>query len=362
MTEQAGYDWSGLWQAWARLGSGAWAETLRNTGTSPVEAAVAAYQRFADTVATSLDGVAPAEQAARLAAACEALAATWDGQDRSRWFAAPFAFAAAGGDDGTLRGVLAACDTVDAWSRELLALPALGPQREWQAAGRRLVEAQLAERAAVRHLLGHHVTAVRAALRAFAGFLRDEDGPPLNTLRALYDAWIGIADETWRETMMSAAYGRDFGGWVNRASELRAAWAALDERFAGLSGRPTRAAFDALLARQQALEAEIEALRAARTVTERASTAAAGSPQDAGVVTTPVPSPDAVGNTPRKPASPRGTQSARREAPAPRTSRRARSNSTKVRAAAREAGRPVRKGTRTPVAEFDIANIFDDGD
>lgn len=342
MTEQAGYDWTGLWQAWGRVASGAWAEALRGNGASPLEDAVARFQRFADDIAAVLGGVTPAAQAAQLAAACERLAAAWDGHDQAQWFAAPFALGAAGVDDSALRGLLAASDTADAWSRELLGLPVLGPQREWQAAGRRLVEAGLAERAAQRHLLAHHVAATRSALRAFAAFLRDEDGPPLTTLRAVYDAWIGIADEAWRATLMSADYGRDFGAWVNRVSALRQAWSALDERVAALDGRPTRAAFEALLARQEALAAELERLRAvpadppAMVVDEQPATP----PREARAA------PAAARPARQRPAAgAKSTPPARAAKPrnAPGTRRAARKSATRA-------------------AEFDITSILEGGD
>lgn len=361
-----GYDWAGLWQTCNRLLGAAWAGAADGRTARPLEDAVERFRRFGEQVTATLAGVAPAAQADTLAAACERLAAGWNGDDQAEWFALPLTFAAGSLDDASLDGFLVACARSDAWTRELLEVPALGPLREWQRATRAVVVALLEERAAWRALAARHVAASRAALSAFAAYLREPGGPPITSLRTLHDAWTTIADRSWRDTLMGDGYARAFARWVDAGSALRAAWAVADERDAALSGRPTRAAFEALTARQARLEAELARLRGERVAMAEqppvapepdaaamppAATENALSPVTAGGVTAASP---ARARAPRQRVGTPSSKAPARTKPAVVAARKARKAPAK---ASRGAASP-----RSKQPEFDIGAIVDGRD
>ena len=154
--------------------------------------------------------------------------------------------------------------TVMSWASELLALPAVGPQREWQEMLKAVQRAVLAETEARAVIDEHYRLATRAALHAFADYLKDDSGPPISTLRALYDAWIDHAEAAYAGRVMSEDFARDFAAWVNAGSEVRLAVRGLGGRLSALFDAPGRDEIDALLERQQAMQRELAALRAER--------------------------------------------------------------------------------------------------
>jgi class III poly(R)-hydroxyalkanoic acid synthase PhaE subunit len=157
--------------------------------------------------------------------------------------------------------------TLAAWAGELLALPAVGPQREWADMLKTVQRAVLSETQARAVLDEHYRLATRAALHGFANFLSADDGTPIATVRALYDAWIEQAEAAYAERVMSEAFARDFAGWVNAGSDVRLALRSLGGRLSALFDAPAREEIDALLERQQAMQRELSALRAERQET-----------------------------------------------------------------------------------------------
>lgn len=202
-----------------------------------------------------------------------------------------------------------------AWSDEFLALPAVGPQRDWQAALQRLGRAVVAERAAATTLTARHRAANALALKRFAAWLRDEAGQPVTSLAGLFDAWVDVAETAYGETVLQADYAREFGAWVNAASAVRAGLTTLRDRFAGLLDLPQRAEINALLARQRELETTVAALReemvrlADRPSAPPVVAAAASSASTAKAASSPAPTPavDEAGRQapPARPPRPR---------------------------------------------------------
>jgi len=155
-------------------------------------------------------------------------------------------------------------NTLSGWARELLALPAIGPQREWLELLKAFQRALLVEaekRAAVDE---HYRLAIRAALHGFADYLKDDGGPPITSVRALYDAWIDQAEAAYAERVMGDDFSRDFAAWVNAGSEMRLALRALGGRLSALFDAPGRDEINVLIERQQAMQRELAALRAER--------------------------------------------------------------------------------------------------
>ena len=154
--------------------------------------------------------------------------------------------------------------TLMAWLSEVLALPAVGPQREWQEMLTAVQRAVLAETDARAVIDEHYRLATRTALHAFADYLKDDGGPPITTLRALYDGWIDHAEAAYAERVMSEDFARDFAAWVNAGSEVRLAVRGVGGRLSALFDAPGRDEIDALLERQQAMQRELASLRAER--------------------------------------------------------------------------------------------------
>lgn len=154
-------------------------------------------------------------------------------------------------------------NTVQNWSAEWLALPSLGPQREWQEMLKDLQRAAQAEQVARGRIDEHYRLATRTALARFGHFLHDDSGTPITTVRALYDAWIDHAEAAYAERVMGEEFSKEFGAWVNAGSGVRLVVRALGSRVGALFDLPGREEIDALIARQQTLQRELAALRAA---------------------------------------------------------------------------------------------------
>lgn len=244
------------WLAWMRAASAAWPGGGGAGESDPIAAAVAGFERFANAAAGSGD---PAHA---LAAYIERILDALPENPRREWYALPVTWAAAWpGTEAAAEAFDTFVDTATRWSTEFLELPALGPQREWIALAAAVQRARLDEQRAASALLRHQRSAIATALRRYADWLRDDSLPPVASLRALFDAWVAIADAAHREVVMQAAYGEVFAAHVNAMSARRAAEQAFLSRCADSLGLPQRGAFDALAERHAALRVEVGELR-----------------------------------------------------------------------------------------------------
>ena len=234
--------------------------------------------------------------------------------------------------------------TLMAWLSEVLALPAVGPQREWQEMMKAVQRAVLVETDARAVIDEHYRLAMRTALYAFADYLKDDGGPPITTLRVLYDRWIDHAEAAYAARVMSEDFARDFAAWVNAGSEVRLAVRGVGGRLSALFDAPGREEIDALLERQQAMQRELASLRAEREAAPSEVlgpapaliTVAELKASDAPVVKMP---PRAVG---RK-AAPAATTSSQKTSGPPRR------------------GTPKVARSKPLLGEFDIGHILDAG-
>lgn len=260
-------------------------------------------------------------------------------------------------------------NTLSAWADELLALPAVGPQRDWQAAAQRLARELLEQQRAAAVVGRHHEAALRMAYARYAAFLRAPDGPPISSLAALYDSWVEIAETAYAETVSSPAFASDFAAWINTASRARMHGNALRERQAAQLDLPQRGEINALLARQRALEAEVsrlqDALAAAREQRETMAVERVASPPPVLTQEQPAePAQPLQASAPPSvsPATPRPVAATtRRKAPAAKAPKAA-----KVPASKRVPARPAAAARATPRAragtEFDIGDILARGE
>ncbi|MBX9608076.1 MAG: hypothetical protein K2Y51_17780 [Gammaproteobacteria bacterium] len=332
--------WVAAWRAWLeQLGS-------REPSAADTRAAAAggfasAYLEFARAIQRLLDAAGPGDFSARLIAALRGGAA--DAALNEFLRAAPAAMLHGLAGERASQPWAQWSATLTRWTEELLRLPLIGPAREWQSLVRAVQRAAVAEGAARDRLAAHLHAVLRAAQSHLADRLEQDDGPPITTLRALYDLWIECAEQAYAERVMGDDFARDFAAWVDAGSDLRLAVNALLARAAGAVDAPRREEIDALLQRQRILEAQLAALQAAR-VDERRS--APPSPAPTAEVThatpaapQPAPRPRQPRKAERKPAPPKAQ--AKPRTPRPETTKPA-------------APRPARK----PGAEFDIAEIL----
>lgn len=239
--------------------------------------------------------------------------------------------------------------TLEGWAAQWLALPAVGPQREWQESVQAVQGAVLAEQGARTIVDEHYRLATRAALERFARYLQNDDGAPITTLRALYDAWIDQAEAAYAERVMSDAFARDFAAWVNAGSDVRLAVRGLNGRLTAMFDAPQRAEIDALLERQQAMQRELAALRVERQAPREAVRTAVPvvEPQ---VEVSKLEAPASAANTSTRPARKRAVAKARP----------VKSIGEKSASQARPSAPKVRQ-QKPAGGEFDIAHILDAG-
>lgn len=234
--------------------------------------------------------------------------------------------------------------TLMSWLKEMLALPAVGPQREWQEMMKAVQRAALAETDARAVIDEHYRLATRSALHAFAAYLKDDSGAPITSLRALYDSWIDHAEAAYAQRVMSEDFARDFAAWVNAGSEVRFAVRDAGGRLSALFDAPGRDEIDALLERQHAMQRELASLRAEREAARREVRASAAA-------VTAVAMSD-VSAAPVAKAPPRAV----RKKPMPAAA-----------VSSPKPGRPPRQSTakvaraKPPRGEFDIGHILDAG-
>jgi len=261
--------WHDLWTAWSRAATGS---PAGGPATATLERLVQGYREFAERLAALSQGRDGAALARALAELVEGYARGGIGVDTaglsSLFGALPAQFAAAHpafGHSGLEHRVR---ETLFAWAEQFLALPPIGPLRDWQAAVLAWQRAVLAEQRAAARVASHHQQAHRVALERYARWLRQDDGAPIETLRALYDAWIEQAEAAYAESVMTEPFASDFAAWVNAGSAARSAGKALRERLAQTLDLPQRAEIDALLARTRALEQAMAGLREALAALE----------------------------------------------------------------------------------------------
>ncbi len=234
--------------------------------------------------------------------------------------------------------------TVMGWADELLALPAVGPQREWQEMVKAVQRAVLAETQARAVIDEHYRLATRAALQDFAGYLKADSGPSITTVRALYDAWIDHAEAAYARRVMGEDFARDFAAWVNAGSEVRLALRGVGGRLSAVFDAPGRDEIDTLLERQQAMQRELAALRAERVL-------ARGNAHAPASVLVSVPE-LTVSDTPVVKTPPRAVS--KKPVPVAKTSSPKTANPPRDRAPRMARSKPLR-------GEFDIGHILDAG-
>lgn len=371
--------WTGSWQAWANDVAAAWRKAAPGTAGDPLPTALAGFARFAESVARA--GTADATPAQAFAEHLEQLAAALPAALDGEWFSLPFMFGGAWPSAAVEEALQGWLETTTGWYEQCLDLPALGPQREWLEAAAAVQRARLREQRAGTALARHYRAAIARALNRFAAWLRDDAPPAVTSLRALFDVWVGIADQAYREQVMQAEFSADFGAHVNAMSARRSAEQALARRLADAAGLPHRAALDEMAEQQAALRREIDALRAelvrlrtpptARPVREAEDSDPARGRADAAATGVKVDAPAAAA----APAQPEPKPEPKPE-PEPKSEPKSKPKSAAAKAAKR---RPARERRKTPPrvaapprqparerraagGEFDIERILQQGE
>ena len=353
--------WLAAWRTWMGLAGKAFKSPAGANPFEPRATAAAgfaqAYLDFARVVQQILKHGGGGDFASRFVSALQAAGRTGTGpavgNDLLNAFlrAAPSALLSAFPDANAGQAWQQWSTTLQGWSAELLALPSLGPQREWQEMLKAVQRAALSEQAARARVDEHYRLAARTALERFGRFLHDDSGAPITTVRALYDAWIDQAEAAYAERVMSDAFAHDFGAWVDAGSDVRIALRALGGRLSAWFDTPRREEIDALIKRQHDLQRELATLRAERPAQRDRS------PSDAPAV-------DKIAEPVSAPTPP-ATRSARPRAKAARkAANTALSVATVASKKMAKTPRPatIKAGKTKPAAgEFDIAHILDRG-
>lgn len=247
--------------AWRQAGA-AWSAAAGGGAPGQPAGAAAGFASFAALVEQALRDGGSAELGPRLAALFR------DGATHVPGFEAfrdgPLkAFAALGSQAGPGGALLREnLDTALRWADEWLALPVVGPEREWLIAGQNAQRALIAEQRAALRVSALCEDTLAAARERFARFLEDDEGPPVKSLRALYDLWIGHAEDAWSDMLADEAFSAAFAEWVDAGSEARIAVRACFLRLAEPAGLVRREDLEAVLARERSVRAELDALRA----------------------------------------------------------------------------------------------------
>ena len=134
--------------------------------------------------------------------------------------------------------------------------PALGLSREWQLKWRAFSEAykreQLASSALQRQFGALFLDATKRLYKA----LQIDDGE-ICSVRELYDLWIDIAEESYREHVMTQGYAKAFGEFINTKAATRNAWQSISNDLLAAMNLPNRRELDILIQRQHDLAAEL---------------------------------------------------------------------------------------------------------
>ncbi len=324
--------WTRLWTDWL----GRLADAGASPAAPPLHAMLSGYREFAAAMMAALKADQDTNPAAALAAHFERLLASLrddpSALDAASWFGVPLRWAESLGAAPLFNEASRAGDLLGQWTEQWLALPLLGPQREWHAAQRELQRALFEQRRCNDRIGGHYRAASASALGSFAGYLRADDGETIETLSALYDRWIEHAESAYRDTVMMTEFSRDFGALVDASSRVRAALNAVHERTAAALDLPARRELDQLHQQQRELRRELAALRAEN----QALSAAPAAATNVSEIKAPAPP-----RRPRPPTAKPGAAATRAVRPAPRP--------------ARKASKPARKKAAD---EFDIGHIL----
>ena len=347
MTDRyAGGDNTSWFEAW-RLWTASFARSAHNPNVEDAARRMhagagfgRAYVDFANALLKSMGSSSPTEFSAQLVAVLERIAGTGSNAAQSDAIinvfaaAAPELLLASMPNANSIEYWRRFGATLSTWTEGLLAIPSLGPMREWSEQSKAVQRAFTAERDAATAVLRHYRQALEQALRDLAALLRSADASPITSVRALYDVWITQAEQAYATTVMTDEFAQDFGRWINATSKLRISVRALSEHLGATLGLPQRAEIDELIARQHALQLTIASLRAE----------ADKKPLTAPLIHSlgPAPAVTANGRAKRKVVPSPPAAIARGPSTARKPSR------------AQSAGKPARKG---PGGEFDIARF-----
>jgi polyhydroxyalkanoate synthesis regulator phasin len=179
--------------------------------------------------------------------------------------AAPFGY-------GPPPGAQPGSEGFDDWVKvalEALSMPALGITREQQEEQQALLRAWI-------DYAGHYAR-YQALLkgvhdRANATLHATGMPPGADSLRAVYDHWVNLAEQNYAEAALSAEFREVYAALVNAQMRLKVLQQGQVERMAVQAGMPTRSEVNSLgerlqavrreLRQMQGLAAEVEALRA----------------------------------------------------------------------------------------------------
>ena len=350
MTGQTSKDygsWLNAWTEWlgpAGTGFPGWKVHPGGAEAGGLGDLAGAYSVFADAMKHFAQGKETGDLGSRLADAIERIkgaAALGDGDRLLRAFLtvapmSPFASlfsgaaATAGGrfSDSFLDGQSQWCN----W-------PAIGPYREWIDAEKELQGALIVRWRAERALAERYRQAVEVALACFADFLRDASGEPITSLKALYEAWIEIAEAAYVDEVMTDAFAADFATWINATSAVQMKLRGWQYRIAGLTNFPNRAEVDTLFERQKKMTREIESLRTAIDELRQARSM---------IDTQELPTSEAQARTKPKAHKKRSASSAQR--------------ASKSAGSRPQVARGSKRETKPATGEFDIAEILPDHD
>ena len=261
--------WLDTWKAWqdaSRTNFSAWTASAQGLDAAGLRGPAEQYLAFANSVMNLALETGSGDFSKQLAQAIERMRDLQPVDDCDRMLrafllavpAAPFVDVTMGHDaEAPEQFTDSLLDRMSAW----LDMPIVGPHHEWTDACKRAQQALLAQQHAALTLKKRYHNAAMLALDRFVTFLTDESGAPITSIKALYDAWIDIAESAYTEAVMDAGFATEFAAWINTGSDTRLKFRALFEPLACVVDMPQRGEFDALLARQHELMREVETLR-----------------------------------------------------------------------------------------------------
>jgi|GEM_PF-3326324 polyhydroxyalkanoate synthase subunit PhaE len=256
-------DWAAVWRQWTQFFEASPLSGGRVEGWSPMDP-LTGYREFLESLqklaapASSLDAVDRINEFVRSLKG--AAASDWSNEIVSVWSSNTAKSASQA--RGKINDSAAKLESVfGTWSSELTNLPAIGPLREWQQASQNLHHALLNERQAHLRLTDHVEQSLSLAQERFGAYLRDDRGPPITSIRILYDDWIDIAEDSYQKIVMSETFSKDFGAFINANTRTRLALKAIQQRGAENTGLPSARDFELLLNQLNDLTREVADLR-----------------------------------------------------------------------------------------------------
>jgi hypothetical protein len=150
--------------------------------------------------------------------------------------------------------------------------PALGATREHQQRTERMMLAFARAQEAQQRLQRLWSDALREAQAAFSSKLSAEPPPSatVESLRALYDAWIDCAEQAYARIAHGTEFCQALGDLVNSASAWRQEMQSSFELWAKSLDLPTRSELNSLNARLTALESSARAAKSAAPAKRKA--------------------------------------------------------------------------------------------